>query len=81
MSLPRQQARNASILTLLAERLKQAANLATALPADWREGAALPLGAQQVIARELTVLVRGARSPPGMKKAPPLDGALRRRQA
>jgi hypothetical protein len=58
MSLPRQQARNASIVTLLAERLRQAASLATALPPDWRDGAALPLGAQQVIARELTVLVR-----------------------
>jgi hypothetical protein len=54
----RQQRRNASILTLLAERLRQASNLATALPPDWRYGAAVPLAAQQVIARELAVLVR-----------------------
>jgi hypothetical protein len=52
----RKERRNASILTLLAQRLQQAANLATALPPDWREGVGLPLGAQQVIAREMQVL-------------------------
>jgi hypothetical protein len=52
----RQQRRNASIVTLLAERLRQAASLARALPADWREGAAVPIGAQQVIVREMQVL-------------------------
>jgi hypothetical protein len=57
MSLPRQQARNASIVTLLAERLKQAGHLVRALPPDWCDGE-LPMEPLQDIARELPVLVR-----------------------
>jgi hypothetical protein len=54
----RQHRRNASILTLVAERLRQASSLATALPPDWQDGAALPIGTQQAITRELATLVR-----------------------
>jgi hypothetical protein len=57
MSLPRQQARNASIVTLLAERLKQAGHLVRALPPDWRDGE-LPMSAIEDIARELRGLVQ-----------------------
>jgi hypothetical protein len=57
-TVTRKERRNASILTLTAERLRQASSLARALPADWRDGAALPMEALQVISRELTVLVQ-----------------------
>jgi hypothetical protein len=66
----RKERRNASILTLLAERLKQAANLATALPEDWREGAAVPLAARQANRPRTHGPRPGARSPPRMKKTP-----------
>ncbi|HEX3522679.1 MAG TPA: hypothetical protein VHT52_11410 [Stellaceae bacterium] len=55
-TVTRKELRNASILTLVAERLAQASSLARALPADWRDGCGLPTGAQQVIAREMQVL-------------------------
>jgi hypothetical protein len=46
-------------LTLTAERLAQASSLARALPPDWRDGgSALPLGALQVIHREMQVLTQ-----------------------
>jgi hypothetical protein len=54
----RKERRNASILTLTAERLKQASHLARALPPDWRDGAVLPMSAIEDIARELRVLVQ-----------------------
>jgi hypothetical protein len=68
----RQQRRTASILMLVAERLQQASSLARALPADWRDGAALPPGTLQDVTRELTVLVRfwrldGGHEKPGTK--------------
>jgi hypothetical protein len=45
-------------LGLIAEHLQRASRLTRALPADWRNSTALPLGPLQDIAREMEVLSR-----------------------